>query len=694
MNSSDISHIFAPGGPVASHIPSYEYREGQVWMAQLVGECYDESQIMAIEAETGIGKSFAYLSAAFLDSHDHQGSKTVIATSTIALQHQLQDRDIPFLRKAMGLPIDSQILKGRNNYLCTKRLYKLLGDRSSLTEVEQGQLGSLLAIVGVHESGDRATLEFEVSSRLWARVCSDAESCLGYRCSHREGCFLQRARKKASEASIIIVNHHLLFADMMLKSEEGGEAAVILPEYHHLIVDEAHNIERNAVSYFTDSYDSYTLESILSTLYSTKRGSASGLVETLREFSDNPGAFNEVYSHLLQLRLLSDAFDTQMERHFSGVTNSRFIEPDTFLSDSGLLEACTSLGQEVRTTVSVLKECLDSCQESPESISDLYEARALVIRLKNLFEVLQQYGNFALQRTHVYWFEPYTFDSGYVRRSLRLTPLEFGSLFDRHLYGVCSSVLLTSATLTVAGSFSFWQQKVGLEESYTERFRSYRIPSPFDYRSRVLLALPTDAPDPNDYSRFVTYSTGLIEQLIELCRGGAMILFTSYAMLRDMYERLREPIERMGITVMKQNDRDTVRLMKAFVEDRHSVLFATQSFWEGMDAPGETLRLLIVCRLPFTVPTEPLFYAKKRRLEELGRKPFYDLALPEAAMKLKQGFGRLMRTSSDKGIVCILDPRLTTKSYGRMITASLPDCQRYSSSAERILDRAADFYLS
>lgn len=694
MNNSDISSLFAPNGPIASHIPSYEYREGQVQMAELVRECYDDSLIMAIEAETGIGKSFAYLSAAFLDCHDHQGAKTVIATSTIALQHQLQDRDIPFLRKAMGLPIDSQILKGRNNYLCTKRLYKLLGDRASLTEAEQRQLGQLLAIVGVHESGDRATFDFEVSSKLWGRVCSDAESCLGYRCSQREGCFLQRARKKASEASIIIVNHHLLFADMMLKSSEGGDSAVILPEYHHLIIDEAHNIERNAVSYFTESFDSYTLASILSSLYTTKRGSASGLVENLREYSDNPGAFNEVYSHLLQLRLLSDSFDTQLERQFQGVNNSQFIEPERFLGDSELLEACKALKEGLRTTVSILKECLDSCQESPESISDLYEARALVIRLKGLFEVLEQYGTFSLQQTHVYWFEPYTFDSGYVRRALRLTPLEFGTLFDEHLYGLCSSVLMTSATLTVAGSFRYWQQKVGLEDCYIERFRACRIPSPFDYRSRVLLALPTDAPDPNDYTRFITYSTSLIEQLIELCRGGAMILFTSYAMLRDMYERLKEPIERMGITVMKQNDRDTVRLMKAFVEDRHSVLFATQSFWEGMDAPGETLRLLIVCRLPFTVPTEPLFYAKKRRLEQLGRKPFYDLALPEAAMKLKQGFGRLMRKSSDKGIVCILDPRLTTKSYGRMITASLPDCQRYSSSSERILDRAADFYLS
>ncbi|MCF7940380.1 MAG: hypothetical protein K9M84_02100 [Spirochaetia bacterium] len=691
-NDISIMELLGSEGPIAGAKAGYEYRDGQVTMASLVQTALDEDQICIIEAGTGIGKSFAYLIPLFIWCMDHPDDRTVIATSTIHLQHQLFEKDIPFLQEALHMPVRSSVLKGRNNYLCKRRMYKAIGQRSIFDAQDGDLLGRIMVWSNQTISGDRAELPFPVSGKLWSQICSDADTCMGFRCQHRDSCFLMEARKKALQSQIVIVNHHLLLADMILKQgEEDPDFSIILPPFSRLVIDEAHNIEKNATSYFTDVYDGRTLLSLLARLTHTRRGSIGGLLEELRVSSHDPLSFNAIYQQLNGFKLAIDAFDTAIETFIASRQGSQFIERDRFLSNRMITTACSDFHEQIRAYTAILRACLDSCEEMPEVASQFYEATAIRVKIESIGKLIGHYISFDLSETHVYWIDFWVSDMQIRHLSLKLTPVDFSSLLREGIFNVYHSIICTSATLTVQNRFDHWEQKVGIGDQIDRECIRQSILSPFDYRNRVLMCLPSDAPEPTSYREYMDYGSRLISELITTAEGGALVLFTSYAMLHEMYDLVCAQQTTQQLHMLKQGDQDRYRLMKQFVEDEHSVLFATQSFWEGIDAPGNTLRLLIVSRLPFSVPTEPIFYAKKLLLEKQGRNSFFELSLPDAIIKLKQGFGRLMRTSEDRGVVCILDSRILNKRYGKQVIASLPQTQLMTGTGERIVERVEDF---
>ncbi len=692
MKNKHIAHLFTEKGPIAGLSSSYEYREGQVRMAEMVQQAFDQDQVCVVEAGTGIGKSYAYLVPIFQWCSNHQEERVVIATSTIHLQHQLYEKDIPFLIDALNMPIQATVLKGRANYVCKRRLFKALGQQTLFGEPERDTISQLIVWSNQTESGDKADLPFTVTRQVWGRVCSDADSCMGYRCQFRETCFVMKARQKANESQIIIVNHHLLFADMMLKQgDEENEHTVVLPKFNRLVIDEAHNIEKNATSYFTESYDSRSLAGLLYTLLHTRQNKIGGLLESLRSFSQDPMAFNAIYSEMLQLRAEMDLFDTRLDEFIGKEAGSYYITESRFGSYTGIKDAFAELSSRLDSFLGLLDSCLESCEEEPEIIGDLYEAQTIRMKLKGFVLLLGHYLAFDLAETHVYWIDSWTADSGTSHITVKLTPVEYSELLREGLFNEYDTTVCTSATLTVQNRFDYWEQKVGLSDSLLRDYVKESIVSPFDYRNRVLLCVPKDAPEPSDYGEYFTYSAESITQMLSVAEGGALVLFTSYTMLNDMFDAVSMSLGAQGIRLLRQGDQDRYKLMKEFVEDEHSVLFATQSFWEGVDAPGNTLRLLILCRIPFSVPTEPIFYARKLMIEKEGKSSFYELSLPDAIIKMKQGFGRLMRTSEDRGVVCMLDSRMVRKNYGKTVLASLPQTQVYVSSLPRIIDRMEDF---
>ncbi len=695
MNHDEIAALLGPDGPIALNNEAYEFREGQVAMSRMVSEAFSENQICVVEAGTGIGKSFAYLIPAIMWCAQQQDERLVIATSTIHLQHQLLEKDIPYLRDRLDVPITAVILKGRNNYLCKRRLMKLIAQRELTDESDAVIVSKILAWSTQTQTGDKADVRFPFTQIVWNRVCSDADSCLGFRCPNKDTCFVNRARKEAASSQIIIINHHLLFADMIMKQEdEAADHSVILPAFQRLIIDEAHNIEKNATSYFTQVYDARGLLNYLHMLSHTKMGRVGGLLEDIRSFSDDPMAFNAIYQSMMDLRLYIDQSETEIEAFIGDRKNSFFIKKEHFQSHRGMTGNLITLMDQLHVVIRLLKECIDSCSEEAEIVSQLYEIGSVRHRMEGMLSLLDHYRSFDLEDSHVYWMERWISRSGIPHNMMKTTPVTFGDLLQDGLFSQYETIICTSATLTVRDSFTFWEQKVGLDEGLQRPYVKQSIESPFDYRNRVLLCLPTDAPEPTNYSDYLAYSCSAIKELIEISEGGALVLFTSYAMLNDVYGNIAQALESNGLTVLKQGDENRYMLMKRFVEDEKSVLLATQSFWEGVDAPGDTLKLLIVCKLPFSVPTEPIFYAKKLLTESAGGNSFFELALPEAIIKLKQGFGRLMRTSRDRGVVIILDSRLITKRYGAQVTASLPKTQIYRGTQRRMVERVEDFLYS
>ena len=692
MKHEETAALLGPEGPIALGNPAYEYREGQVEMARMVAKAFTDDQVCVIEAGTGIGKSYAYLVPAVMWCAEMPDERLVIATSTIHLQHQLLEKDIPYLRKRLDVPITAAILKGRNNYLCKRRMMQQITQRDLTDEQDALMLRQILAWSTQTKVGDRAEISFRYTQGVWNRVCSDADSCLGFRCPTKDTCFVNKARKEAAASQVIIINHHLLFADMMLKQEEEhAESSVVLPAFSRLVIDEAHNIEKNATSYFTAAYDARGLLNLMHLLSHTKGGRVGGLLEDLRPFSDDPVSFNAIYTVLSELRLSIDQSENLLEAFIGNESNSFFVQKGRFLAARELGNSLGVLMERMHVTLRLLKECIESCREEPEAVSPVFEAHSVRRRLEGMLSLLDHYRTFDLEDTHVYWMERWVSRSGIAHNTLKTTPVSFFDLLQEGLFTQHETIVCTSATLTVRESFTFFEERVGLGDSLERNYVRKSIPSPFDYRNRVLLCLPQDAPEPSQYREYLAYSCEAIRELIGISEGGALILFTSYAMLGDVHERIAADLEAQGLTVLRQGEENRYQLMKQFVSDEKSVLFATQSFWEGVDAPGDTLRLLIVCKLPFSVPTEPIFYAKKLLVESNGGNSFFELSLPEAIIKLKQGFGRLMRTSSDRGVVCILDSRLTTKRYGPQVIASLPKTRICHGTKGRIIEQVEDF---
>jgi ATP-dependent DNA helicase DinG len=621
-------------------------------MAQAVEQALEEKRHLIVEAGTGTGKTLAYLMPVI-----RSGKRVIISTGgTKALQEQLFYKDVPFLEQALygepasGSRLSICYMKGRNNYLCRKKLYDLTGQPvlSGLEEIEQHR--AIAAWEKTTGTGDRAELaELPEASLLWHKLDARADACIGQKCSEWEHCFITAMRRKAMESDIIIVNHHLFFADLAIKLQaDGAPDAGILPEAAAVIFDEAHELEDVAGNYFGISVSNLRMEELArdveNSLQHNQLMSAplSGAIASLRERS-------RFFFSLLPPGDGRFAFDTRRE----------FLEEngDEFVA---LNRALTRLAGE-----------LDGLRQKPEEIFS-FVRRAQEIQVQLGFAVESE------DRNIVFWIErrggrwgsgggsnaaAEGSNRGRQNVFLQATPIDVGPILRECLWSKLECAILTSATLAVGGGFDYIRQRLGIEHA-----RELVLPSHFDYESQALLYVPPDLPDPRT-PQFTARATERIRRLLEITRGRAFVLFTSYAQMNDIYQRLLGEVE---FPILRQGDAPKRALLEEFRSTPNAVLFATSSFWQGVDVQGEQLSCVIIDRLPFAVPSDPVVAARVKAIDADGGNAFFQYQVPAAVITLKQGFGRLIRSLHDRGVLVLLDNRILKKQYGRVFLESLP----------------------
>jgi ATP-dependent DNA helicase DinG len=640
-----MEEIFGRNGTIARHHPDYEYRPGQVAMAEAVAESLGKRHHLLVEAGTGIGKTLAYLVPAIAT-----GRRIVVSTGTKNLQEQLFYKDIPFLQNVLPVKFKATYLKGRSNYLCLHRLR-----RSEATPVLEG-LDEMdyfdLVSRWSHETqtGDRAELaELPENLSFWRHIDARSDICIGTKCPSFEQCFITRARQNALESDIIIVNHHLFFADLALRDKEWGQ---VLPDYSAVIFDEAHQIEDIAMQYFGASVSNYQIDDLL--------GDISRL-----EIKDVDAA-REVTKASTRVSLLANTF-------WSTFTESDPRSPVPSLNGGGrvvlrrqMFQQVNRDGAEVNTIAGEryvnLKAALSRLLGSLQVVKSAPpEMEAILRRIEQLrfdldFIVLGE------EEAFVYWCE---------RRGrgifLQATPIDASGILNDRLFSKVETVVLTSATLTSAGSFAFIKNRLGIGEA-----SELSAESNYDYDNHALLYLPPRMPDPRDAS-FAQAAAEEIVKLLNASRGRAFVLCTSNAQM----QALRDLVEsRIDFPVMMQGEGSRSGLLERFRAAGNAVLFATASFWQGVDVRGEALSCVIIDKLPFAVPSDPVVAARQRYIDKNGGNSFSEYSVPSAVIALKQGLGRLIRSATDRGVLSILDPRIVTKSYGQSFLQSLPPCRK------------------
>jgi ATP-dependent DNA helicase DinG len=708
LDRQALAGTLEPGGALERLVPWFEERPTQVGMLRAVCDAFNGDGILAVEAGTGVGKSLAYLLPA-LAWAARNGERVVVSTNTINLQQQLMEKDIPLVKRVLapdGLDPRVALVKGRGNYLCLHRLAEAV-EETTLFEEPDSELAAIGDWAMTTTTGDRTDLSFYPSDETWFRICSEPDACLGLRCSRREGCFVLRARREASAAVVLVANHHLLFADLAFRMAGGGfEDPAVLPPFRRVIFDEAHNVEKAATSFFSRSFNRFSLLRYLNRLHRRRKGRVVGLVPMLARISGHP--LKGVPGLIGDVREAAERLDACCG-DLMGEEGSFLLEPgtrDRFLEAAG--GALADLSARIRELAESFTAALDQVRAhgKEESENIAWECRVQLNRLSEAAGVASRFREAEITGNEIYWMEALRGTRGQggaggassgareaARSAARLviTPLDIGPLMREAVYEPLPTVVFTSATLTVAGSFAYWSRRIGLDARAGREVSTGVFPSPFDYRSNVLVGVPTDAPAP-DAQGYRGFLARFLGEALAASRGGALVLFTSRALLREMHEAVAPGLAESGLRILRQGEDDRARLLDRFREETSSVLFATDSFWEGVDAPGDTLHMVVLCRLPFRVPSEPVLKARMAAIEAAGGNSFAELSLPDAVVRMRQGFGRLMRRRDDQGVVLVLDSRIVTKRYGEVFLDSLPPARRLVTDSAGVLAGVAEFF--
>jgi ATP-dependent DNA helicase DinG len=622
--------LLGPEGAIARTHPNYEYRPGQVEMARAVADAIENRHHLCVEAGTGTGKTLAYLLPAIFS-----GKRVIISTGTKNLQEQLFFKDLPFLERALGRKLSVSYLKGRSNYLCLKKLAEIEGEGYLFSPHDPEYLGAIREWSRTTETGDRAELRhLPEDLTLWHHLDARRETCTGQKCPDYESCFVTRVRQRAQESDIVIVNHHLFFADLALRQ---GDFGSVLPDYSVVIFDEAHELEDIATQYFGTMVSNYRIDELIR--------------DAEKALSDlgSPSPF--LATQLTVLRSRSGdffaCFRGREGRFPMGELGTGLAVRRGPREIDNLDESYTGLVSQL----SVIKAGLASLTVQ----SDVVEA--LARRASEMHDEFEQIlGSDSAES--VYWFE--CRGRGVF---LWATPILLAPILRERLFEQIDTAVLTSATLSTGGDFRFIRSRVGLETA-----RELVLGSHFDFSKQAIIYIPSDIPEPRE-QEWVGSACLHLEKILEASRGRAFVLFTSYSQMETVYRALRG---RLPFPMLLQGEQSRTGILETFRSTANAVLFATSSFWQGVDVQGEQLSCVVIDKLPFSVPSDPVVAARIRQLNETGGNAFYDYQIPEAIILLKQGLGRLIRSRTDRGILALLDKRVLTKSYGRTFMRSLP----------------------
>ncbi len=691
LDLQSIADPLQQGGALSTMVPHYEPRQTQIALLEFIAQHFNENSIGIAEGGTGVGKSFAYLIPAMQWAQTNQ-ERIVISTATIALQQQLMNKDIPLVKRMLGSKVKAVLIKGKQNYLCLHHLFEIF-EEEKLFLKKDDPLQKIAIWAEETKTGDKTDLSFPVPEDLWNRISGDTETCLGAKCPFYQKCFIFKARKEAAQAQLLIVNHHLFFADLVLRHELENAALGILPPFRKVIFDEAHQIESSATHFFSSVFSWYSIQRQIGRLIRRRGQQEVGLLAQiaaeLPASEYHHSCIEKTREAIDELRSANEALHTQnMELH----------EPSFRLYEHTpvhILSAVMPLLQKLSLSLFNLSELLTKLykilDEMCMNAELIIEVRLICKRLAHLTEICEKFVQFSNYPSHIFWAEQRKNRLQDIYYVYICTPLNITMILDQYLYKQNYTVIMLSATLTFDQKFDYFLQKIGLEHTQ-RRYSCQSFASPFNYQQHCLFCIPQDIPCVDNESSFHTYSYELIFSLLKQNPdAGMLILFTSYKALRDCAYYLQEKMIEIGRPLLKQGDADRLKLIENFIKQKPAVLLGTDSFWEGIDIDNSALKIVIIFRLPFQPPNGPLIQAKQEVIEKQGKNSFMHLQVPDAAIKLKQGFGRLMRKSSDFGAIILLDNRIIKKQYGTLFLQTLPLHTPLILSQHDLLGKVSDF---
>jgi len=723
LKARELEQAFAANGELAKNIGNFEVRPQQLQMMDAIVAAFNNDSIAVIEAPTGVGKTMAYLLPA-LEWALKNKERIVVSTRTINLQEQIIGHDLPLLQRCLEQSFQACLVKGRNNYLCRRKLDHAFAEISLFDDATgAAQLRALSVWAEATRDGSLSDLHFVPDRAVWEKVNCEADMCVGGNCRHFQSCFFMAARKEMARADLLVVNHHMLFADVAVKKELGDfTGAAVLPQYARAIFDEAHSIEDAATEYFgvsaTRAATHKTLERLLRIEMENERGLIPYLklklmrncpqvtadeYEALVAFIDNQlrpallltmDALDDAFTGLREYtaeaaRQIGREIKWRLTPEILAQPELRELHEEVIMPAAGSTRALIRLCEKLLEKLTAIKP-YEPGEESPV-LTEIMELAAAIRRLQLIADTLAEATRDTIADNTVRWIE---IDAKY-ESAVRVArcPLAVGEPLAEWVYKKLDTVIMTSATLAVKKEFSYFKNRVGLTLIDDARVCSFLLDSPFDFSSQAMLCIPTDGPTPAS-PEFLEASEKSIRRILAITKGHAFVLFTSFYALDHAYKNLEDELRAQGITPLCQGKATRSQLLDEFRRDPSSVLFATDSFWEGVDVAGDALQCVIVTRLPFRVPSEPVLEARAQAIEQAGGNAFMQYSVPQAVIKLRQGFGRLIRRRTDWGAVVILDSRIISKYYGRTFLASLPPAPVARGESEDVWNSLEGFYAT